>query len=88
MLRLVDETFAERVEHVGTVQQSLDLLGAQAVRHVVILEDVVQRTPAMMLADHVLRDALFALRARPEKRERALDRINQAHDATDCIVAA
>jgi hypothetical protein len=87
-LRLVHETFTERVQQVRPIEQPLDLLGGQSVRHVVVLENVVYRSTAMVLANHVLRDALFGLRPRREERERALDRIDQAHDAVDCIVEA
>jgi hypothetical protein len=54
----------------------------------VVIEDLLQRAAAVMLADDVLGDALLGLRPRREKRERALDRIDEAHAAVDCIVAA
>ena len=42
-LRLRDDVLAERVQHFGTVEQPLDLLGRAAVRHVVVLEDLGER---------------------------------------------
>ena len=76
-LRLVHEILAQRVQHIRPVEQSPDLLRAEPVRDVVILEDVLQRPAAVVLADHVLRHPLFALRPRAEERERALDRIDE-----------
>lgn len=39
----------------------------------------------MVLADDVLRDPLFRLRARSEKRERAPDRVDEAHSGPSIV---
>ena len=87
-LRVGDQVVAERVHHVGPVEQTPDLLGRAAVRDVVVVEDLRQRASTVVLADHVLGDPLLALRARREERERAPDRIEDSHDRTDCIVGS
>jgi hypothetical protein len=68
-------------------EQTACLLGRQPVRDVVILEDLCERPPAVMLADHVLRDAFLLLRARPQKRKRAGQCIAEPH-RRDCIVGS
>src|SRR5579885_1981928 len=87
-LRRRDDVLADRVQHVRAVEQSLDLVRGAPVRDVPVLDDVVQRSPAMVLADDVLRDPLLVLRSRRKERERTLDRVDEPHLATDCIVAS
>ena len=53
-----------------------------------IFENLAERAAAMVLTDHILRDALFRLGTGAEEREGALDRVDQTHRAADCIVAA
>ena len=59
--RARDHVLAELVDHLGPVEQTVHLLGRHPVRHVVVLQDLVQRPSATMLADDVLRDPLFRL---------------------------
>lgn len=59
-----DEVVAERVHHVGPIEQPPDLFGRAAVRDVVILQDLGERAAAVMFADHVLSNPLLTLRAR------------------------
>ena len=60
-----DDVVAERVQDVGPVEQPLDLLRREAVRDVGVLEDVVERPAAVVLADHDARrtSSSFATRS-------------------------
>ena len=52
--RCGDDVVADRVEHLGPLEDTVDLLRRQAVRHVRVLEDVVERAAVVMLAIDVL----------------------------------
>ena len=47
------------MDQLRPVEQPLDLLGRAAVRDVRVLEDLVERPAALVLADHVLREPLL-----------------------------
>ena len=64
-----DQVVADRVHDLGLIEQPPDLLGRAAVRHVGVLEDLLERAPAMVLADHVLGHELFLAGAGNEKAE-------------------
>jgi hypothetical protein len=71
------------VDDLGTVEQPRDLVLAEPVLHVVVLEDLVEVPSALVLADHVLRDAVLLLGA----GEQVLEDVEKGHGATDCILA-
>jgi CBS domain-containing protein len=73
------------VHDLGTVEQALDLLGRHAIRHVVIVQDLGERPPAMVFADDVLRNALLSLRSSREERERAPDRVDESHSGPSIV---
>ena len=55
----------------GAVEDALHLLGRAAILDVRVVENVVERTPAAVLANDVFGDELLGLRPLEEKRERA-----------------
>ena len=65
-----DRAFAERVDHLGPVEQAATLLRRRPVAHVGVLEDLAQRPAALVLADHVGREPLLLRGAREQERER------------------
>jgi len=65
------DVVAERVHDLGPFQNAPHLIVCAAVLHVVVVEDVVQRAAAAVLADDVFGDELLGLRPLEEKRERA-----------------
>jgi hypothetical protein len=73
------------VDELGTVEQALHLFRRDAVGDVVIVQDLGERTAAMMLADDVLRNALLRLRTSREERERAPDRVDESHSGTSIV---
>ena len=72
-----DEVVAERVQDVRPVEQALDLLGREPVRDVGVLEDVVERAAAMVLADQMLGADLLPARTWEEEAERRADEIRE-----------
>ena len=62
----------------GAIEDAADLVGRAAVLHVWIVENVVQRSAAVVFADDVLGDELFCLRSCEEKRERAAQNVRNA----------
>src|SRR6478735_8922974 len=69
-----DSVATDRVDDLRAVEQAVALLlRGKAVDHVFVLEDVVQRPAAVVLANHVFRDALLARRALEQKREHVLE---------------
>lgn len=64
---------------VATLEHPGDLRGRAPVRDVVILDHLCERPSAMVLANHVLRNALFPLRPAAEERKRTANDISQSH---------
>ena len=64
----------DRLQHLRAIEQARALLGAlQPVLDVAVLEDLGQRPPPVVLADHVLRDAILTRGALEEEREDVLE---------------
>ena len=61
---------AERLDDLRPVEQAALLLGREAVLDVLVLEDLVQRPAAVVLADDVPRDVLLCGAPREQERER------------------
>src|SRR5207248_3270030 len=64
-----DDTFAESVNDLGAVKHAGKLLRRAAVADVRVLEDLGERAPALVLADHVGRDPLLLAGAGEEEGE-------------------
>jgi hypothetical protein len=64
-----DDVFADCVDELRPVEQLGDLFHREAVRDVRVLQDLVERAPAVVLSDHVLRDHFFLLLSPEEERE-------------------
>jgi hypothetical protein len=62
-----EHVFADRVDHVAPLEHPLDLVGREAVRDVGVVQDLVERAPASMLADDVLGHELLLPRLRDEE---------------------
>ena len=75
-----DDVVADCVDHVVPLEDARDLLGRAAVRDVVVLEDLGERPAAMVLADHVLRDAILGAGTDPQERERSADCLPDPHE--------
>ncbi len=65
----LDCVAAERAHDLGPVEQPRPLLRCCAVPDVRVVEDLVERAAALVLPDHVLRDAVLALGASEEVPE-------------------
>ena len=76
-LRGLEHVPAERLDDLRPIEQSALLLGRDAVLDVPVLEDLVQRPAALVLADDVPCDVLFCGASREQKRERVLE---QGHE--------
>ena len=63
----------EGCDHLGTVEQSSLLLGVEAIRDVLVFEDLVQRASALVLAYDIAGDVLFGGASLEEKREEVLE---------------
>jgi hypothetical protein len=63
----------ERRDHLGPVEQPLLLLGRQPVLDVLVLEDLVERSSAVVLAHDVPRDVLFGRASLEQEREKVLE---------------
>ena len=57
----------------GPIEQAPLLLGGQPVLDVLVLEDLVERAAAVVLADHVACDVLFGRALLEEEREEILE---------------
>jgi hypothetical protein len=73
------------VHDLGTVEQPPNLLRRHAVRHVVVVQDLGKRPPAMVFADDVLRDPFLCLRTGREERKRAPDRVDESHGGPSIV---
>ena len=76
-----DRVVADRLDHLGPVEQACALVGREAVLDVAVLEDLGEVAAAVVLADHVRGDALLRRRALEEEREE----IPERHRG-DCIL--
>ena len=63
----------ERRDHLGPVEETLLLLGRQPVLDVLILEDLVEGAPPLVLAHDVPRDVLLGGASLEQKREKVLE---------------
>ena len=66
----------------GAIEQTLALVGRQAVRHVLVLHDLGERATTVVLADHVLRDAILGRGSLEEPGEEVLEHRG------DCILVS
>ena len=64
---------ADGLQDLGAIEQALALVGRQAVRHVLVLHDLGERATTVVLADHVLRDAILGRRSLEEPGEEVLE---------------
>jgi len=74
---------ADGVDDFRPVEQPRDLSRREAVLDVAVLEDRRQRAAALVLPDHVLRDALLGRGTLEEERE---DVLEDPHGGGDCIL--
>ena len=58
--RVGDRVVADRLDHLGPVEQPGDLVGREAVLDVAVLENLCEIAPAVVLADHVGGDSLLS----------------------------
>ena len=65
---------ADRLDHLGAVEQAGALLGAEAVLDVAVLEDLGQVASSIVLADDVCRDPFLGGRALKQEREEVPER--------------
>ena len=72
--RVGDRVVADRLDHLGPVEQPGALVRREAVLHVAVLQDLCEVAPAVVLADHVGGDALLGRRALEEEREEVPER--------------
>src|SRR3954463_6586051 len=68
-----DGVVADGADQLGPVEQEALLLPRQTVLHVAVAQDLVERSPARVLADHVREHTLLRRRAREEEREGITD---------------
>ena len=59
LARVGDRVVSDRLDHLGPVEQACDLLWAEAVLHVAILEDLGQVAAPIVLADHICGDSFL-----------------------------
>src|SRR4029453_3238417 len=60
-------------DQLGPSEKPLDLLRRASIPHVGVLEDLAERTPALVLADHVRGDPFLLARPGEQKREGTLE---------------
>jgi hypothetical protein len=72
------DVVAQCAHDLGPVEDAPDLLRRAAVLHVGVVEDVVERASAAVLADDVFGDELLGLRSLKEKRERTSENVANA----------
>lgn len=81
-----DDVLADGAHELRPVEQAVDLLRAEAVRHERVVEDLLERAPAMVLANHVLGDEILLLRAlEQERKRRAQDVDNASHQSESSL---
>ena len=73
-----DRVLADRLDHLGPVEQPRALIGVEPVLDVAVLEDLGEVAAAVVLADHVGGDALVGRGALEEEREEVRDRPSRA----------
>ncbi len=70
---------AEGADDFGAVEETRPLMRCRAVLDVRVVEDLRERSAALVLPDHVLRDSILARRAGAEKRERIAEEVTESH---------
>ena len=63
----------DRSDDLGTIEQASLLLGRQPVLDVLVLEDLVERAAAVVLANHVACDVVFGGALLEQEREEILE---------------
>ena len=87
MARAFDRVVAERVNHLGTVEEPALLLRREAVLDVAVLEDLRERPPARVLPQHVRRDPILGARTRKEEGEGVPQKGREPRHRGDCTIA-
>ena len=87
-LRGLRRVVADRPDHVGPLEHALDLLRGGAVADVRVVEDLLDRPAAVVLADQVGGDALLLARLRAGEREDPTEEVADPAHRADCILAA
>ena len=64
-----DHVVSERADQLRPIEEPLDLLRSAPVPHVRVVEDLGERPPTLVLADHVRGDPVLVARTGEEKRE-------------------
>ena len=70
---LFDLLARDRSDDLGTIEQASLLLGRQPVLDVLVLEDLVERAAAVVLANHVACDVVFGGALLEQEREEILE---------------
>ena len=79
----LDRVVPDRADHLGAIEDPALLLGCQPVQDIPVLEDLLERPAALVLADHVCGDTLLGRGALEQERERIPPPVGHR---SDCIL--